>query len=321
MSKSRDVIKMATFNTLPDNIILDILSYLPVKDLCLTGRVNRRCRRIVRDNTLWRHVDLTPYRLDMSKMWKVIRAHFSDVLISMKIRGFSKSAGPKNKKYSMSDAMLKDLSERCPNIKILHLYQCNTDNLDCQKLPATLTTLAVRSSVWQPRWFKLDSNKTALLPQLKSLNVSGSARVDNFDIEDLNQWSNLEELMLNECYRVGQNGLTSIAMNLTKLKYLELAGTTITELSMHHISRHLKLLEKLNLSRTAGLSDACLDEISSGLTQLRYLNISGCSEITSGGIKSLLLLKHLETLDLTNIISSDTELKDIQSVFLCRVIH
>ncbi|KAK6180564.1 hypothetical protein SNE40_012696 [Patella caerulea] len=317
---SRDVIKMATFNTLPDNIILDILSYLPVKDLCLVGRVNRRCRRIVRDNTLWRHVDLTPYRLDMSKMWKVIRAHFSEVLISMKIRGFSKSAGPKNKKYSMSDAMLKDLCERCPNIKTLHLYQCNTDNLDCQKLPATLTALAIRSSVWQPRWFKLH-NKPALLPLLKSLDVSGSARVDNFDIEDLNQWSNLEELKMNECYRVGQNGLTSISMNLTKLKNLELAGTMITELSMHHISRHLKLLEKLNLSRAVGLSDSCLDEISSGLTQLRYLNISGCSEVTCGGIKSLLSLKKLETLVLKNIMLSDTELKDIQSVSLCKIIH
>ena len=32
------LIKMANFDLLPDNLILDILNYLPVKELCLSGR-------------------------------------------------------------------------------------------------------------------------------------------------------------------------------------------------------------------------------------------------------------------------------------------
>lgn len=54
----------------------------------LNYRVCRQWRRIVRDNTLWRHVDLLNYRLDLKKMWKLIRSHLSECLLSIKIKGF-----------------------------------------------------------------------------------------------------------------------------------------------------------------------------------------------------------------------------------------
>ena len=39
------------------------------------------------DRTLWKHVNLTAYELDLTKMWKIIRNHFSDVLLSLHLKG------------------------------------------------------------------------------------------------------------------------------------------------------------------------------------------------------------------------------------------
>ena len=51
-------------------------------------RVCRAWRRVVRDNSLWRHVNLIPYRLNLHKMWRVIRSHFSAVLLSLHFQGY-----------------------------------------------------------------------------------------------------------------------------------------------------------------------------------------------------------------------------------------
>ena len=56
-------------------------------------RVCTRFRRITCDNSLWRHVDLLPYRLNVGKTWKVMRSHLSDCLLTFKIRGFLGKTG------------------------------------------------------------------------------------------------------------------------------------------------------------------------------------------------------------------------------------
>lgn len=52
---------MATFADLPDSVLLEIFSYLPVRDRIRISRVCHRWKRLVDDRWLWRHVDLTLY--------------------------------------------------------------------------------------------------------------------------------------------------------------------------------------------------------------------------------------------------------------------
>uniref|UniRef100_A0A9L0T0S9 F-box and leucine rich repeat protein 12 n=1 Tax=Equus caballus TaxID=9796 RepID=A0A9L0T0S9_HORSE len=52
---------MATFADLPDSVLLEIFSYLPVRDRIRVSRVCHRWKRLVDDRWLWRHVDLTLY--------------------------------------------------------------------------------------------------------------------------------------------------------------------------------------------------------------------------------------------------------------------
>nr|KAF6400976.1 F-box and leucine rich repeat protein 12 [Rousettus aegyptiacus] len=52
---------MATLADLPDSVLLEIFSYLPVRDRIRLSRVCHRWKRLVDDRWLWRHVDLTLY--------------------------------------------------------------------------------------------------------------------------------------------------------------------------------------------------------------------------------------------------------------------
>ena len=67
-------------------LIVYFSSYLTIWLLCLF-RICRRWRRIASDRSLWKHVNLTAYELNLKKMWKIIRNHFSEVLLSLHLKG------------------------------------------------------------------------------------------------------------------------------------------------------------------------------------------------------------------------------------------
>ncbi|CAJ0965515.1 unnamed protein product [Ranitomeya imitator] len=53
---------------LPDSVLLEVLSFLSVRDLIRSCRVCKRWKRLILDKSLWRYVDLTPYKVRFSPM-------------------------------------------------------------------------------------------------------------------------------------------------------------------------------------------------------------------------------------------------------------
>lgn len=264
---------------LPDNIILEILSYLSVKDLCISGQVSRRWRRIARDNSLWRHVDLLPYRLVPQRIWKVIRTHLSECLLTLKIKGFVDTGLPNQKKHSLTNAMLQDIKERCPNIKELYLHGCNTEILDATLLPMSITSLTIASSSWKPRWLK-----QALFSNLIYLSLKDSVRVDNFDVEDIIKFTDIKKLILRKCYRISDPGFQKIATSFTNLEELDLSCTECSDLALHHFSRHLVNLHTLVLTNCKNITDSGLFTLVTGLKKLENLDVTNSKKITNEGI-------------------------------------
>ncbi|KAK3590722.1 hypothetical protein CHS0354_012297 [Potamilus streckersoni] len=256
------------------------------------SRVCKKWRRVTNDNSLWHHVDLSPYRLNLQKVWKIIRVHLSECLLSIKLRGFM-DLETKWKTQSVSNAMLDDIRDRCPNVKELHLYYVNVNSVDGGKLPSTLHTLKLDRCSWQPRWIKSGNPS---LPNLRSLSVSHCVRVDNYDIQEFCQYSNLEKLNLCGCYRVKDCGLQNVAENLPHLTHLDIAATSISDLSVHHISRNMKDLQHLCLRRCSEITNGALATLVSSLKKLRYLDISECSSIDADGLRALNKLESLSTL-------------------------
>ncbi|XP_045886957.1 uncharacterized protein LOC123957900 isoform X2 [Micropterus dolomieu] len=57
-----DEFKPCNLDYFPENILIDVLSYLSVRELVRAGRVCKRWKRLVKDQRLWRFVDLTAWK-------------------------------------------------------------------------------------------------------------------------------------------------------------------------------------------------------------------------------------------------------------------
>lgn len=206
--------------------------------------------------------------------------------------------------HSLSDAMLEELDQRCPNISSLTLVQCNTDNLHCKKLPKSLNRLTMTQCLWTPRWLSsLDDL------DLTHLDLSGSTRVDNFDMSDIvKKFPNLASLALNGCYRVGESGVSKVATSLVKLRHLELSQTACSDLAVHHISRLLPRLQHLNLSQCSQLTQSSLGSIAASLTGLESLDMTATSQLKLEGFMQLnacTSLRHLKLGSTTTLKEKD----------------
>ncbi|CAG5117235.1 unnamed protein product [Candidula unifasciata] len=300
-----------TIEKLPENILLDILRYLSMKDRCRSRRVCKNWSRVLSDNSLWRHVDLLEYRLELRTMWKIVRTHFSPCLLTMKIRGHVLAGDHKSWRAPLSDAMLKNLAARCPNLQLLHLHDCGTSNISFASLPPSITCLKIVSSFWQPRWMK---DKQKHLAKLEHLTLK-SVQVDAYDLEDIAFWKSLKCLSLMGCYRLGTSGVKTIADHLTELELLNLSGTHIDDLAVHHIAACLTKLKELSLAKCPSVSNGALATIAEGLPVLNKLDISYCPRITMIGLESLFISK-LSVLIVERLKRlSETEIQTLKSGF------
>lgn len=189
--------------------------------------------------------------------------------------------------------MLRELGDRCPNIRDLHLHLCNTDNISAMNLPCSLTRLVLHGCSWQPRWLK---GIPGGLPKITELDLSCCCRVDSFDMQDIGKWSNMKILKLNGLYRLNEKGIQNIASSMPLLERLELSYTQCTELAVHHISRHLGNLRHLNMSNCSLLNDSAVETLSFGLRKLEYLDLKSNSRLTISGLSSLKACKVLSVL-------------------------
>uniref|UniRef100_A0A3Q3R4X1 F-box domain-containing protein n=1 Tax=Monopterus albus TaxID=43700 RepID=A0A3Q3R4X1_MONAL len=57
-----DEFNVCNLDYFPENILIDVLSYLTVRELVRVTRVCKRWKRLVRDQRLWRFVDLTAWK-------------------------------------------------------------------------------------------------------------------------------------------------------------------------------------------------------------------------------------------------------------------
>ncbi len=92
-----------------------------------------------------------------------------------------------------------------------------------------------------------------------------------------------------------------IAEKLTNLEELCLAETGVTPLALHHISRHLTSLRRLDLSRCKQVTDGAVGSVVSGLASLNWLSVAQCSQLTNDGVKQLEKLKQLKHLDVSDL--------------------
>ncbi|CAG5117233.1 unnamed protein product [Candidula unifasciata] len=281
-------IAKTTIEKLPENIMLQIMQYLPMKDRCRVRRVNKTWNRIIFDQSLWRHVDLLDYYLPLKTLWKIFRIYLSPCLLTLKMQGIVYAENSTREKSSLSEALLQELSARCPKLRLLHVQKCKISSISFEWLPSSITCLEMVDAFWQPRWMK---DKQKHLPKLEHLTLDNSEMVSDCDLEDVAVWKDLKLLSLKGCERVGTAGVITISKHLSELEFLNISSTDIREVAVHYIAQHLKKLKELILARCTSVTDRAVAIIAAGLPVLNKLDISFCEFVTMRGLEPLFVNK------------------------------
>lgn len=298
-------------NDLPDNIILEVFTHLNVKELCVITRVCKSWKRIASDRSLWKTVDLRPYKFDLRNLGKLARNRFSDVLISLRLRGSLQKATTRSwSKDSVSDALLRDLRDRCPNLKELEIGYVNASNISVESFPPTIRSLVLSHSFVPCGWFKILTKNADVLPNLTTFDLTESRKLTDCDLLSIcRSKRRITTLKLNGCYRITGSGLKRIA-DLDEMVVLEISGTACDDLALHHVCRANKKLETLNLSFCKLISDGGMDSVAT-LPRLRSLDLEGCVKITNAGLGPLASCRNLRELNVES-----TSVNDIAAIGL-----
>lgn len=88
---------------------------------------------------------------------------------------------------------------------------------------------------------------------------------------------------------------------LSMLKTLLISGTEITDSNMKDLIQHVPKLENLTMSFCVKLTDSAIENLTKSenvKNHLKYLNISGCKQLTSRSLTHLINCVHLVTLNI-----------------------
>ncbi|KAM4555189.1 aurora kinase B isoform 1-T1 [Odontesthes bonariensis] len=256
-----DEFKACNLDYFPENILIDVLSYLSVRELVRAGRVCKRWKRLIKDQRLWRTVDLTAWKGVTSRiLWVLLRQYLGCGLRCLRLRGLLLSARGGT---FLSESWLKHLSTKCPRLSKLYLLHADLRGLpNCQILPPSLRVLELRGcelprsffsqslSSSHPSHERAEATSSVGVPQqgkdqkgkgLGSPSGTGIERlvlnnVPSFTdqhLQSLTSWERLCRLELRDAFRVTANGLRSCAAKdglsglegLSKLKFLEIGIT------------------------------------------------------------------------------------------------
>ncbi|XP_066471403.1 F-box/LRR-repeat protein 12 [Tiliqua scincoides] len=285
----------SNFSALPDSLLLQILELLPPRDRLGGARVCRRWRKLVRDKSLWRHLDLTAYKMTSKALWHLLRNHLRGSLQTLKARGTLHSV---RKQEVFSPALMQALGKQCPNLHSLCLTETDLRSLSYDCIPPSLKTLELNCCEIPSVWFQVSaaSQSTQAFPRIQNLKIQNVPAFSNQHLINISVQGTLQTLVLSETYRVTDAGIQAAASHMGDLEYLALRQCSIGDLAVHFISRHMKHLHSLDLGGSSSLTDAGLSCLT-GLPGLEKLSLESCCRLSPEAIvavcQALPQLKHL----------------------------
>uniref|UniRef100_M3XIZ2 F-box and leucine rich repeat protein 12 n=2 Tax=Latimeria chalumnae TaxID=7897 RepID=M3XIZ2_LATCH len=311
--------KEELIHCLPESVLLEIFTFLPVKDLLRIGRVCKRWRRLVYDKRLWKEVDLTPYKISSKILWHLVRHYLGTSLRTLKVKGLLHSV---KKQEFLKEALLSELAKRCPNLTELYLTETDLRPLSFLCLPATLKTLKLTHCEIHAQWFKTEAlaNGKALLPKLEELVLNNVPSFSDLHLQHLSLQNPLKALILSGTYRVTDVGIQRSAAGLKGMEHLKLHGCNITDGALHFVGRHMKELRVLDLTNFCSCTDAGLSCLAD-LKKLESLCLEYCHLLTPDAVISVCTgLPYLRQLNLNGIpFEGQALLRILQSLPNCVV--
>ncbi|XP_073677080.1 F-box/LRR-repeat protein 12-like [Garra rufa] len=295
----------STLECFPENVLIDILSYLNVRELVRNSRVCRRWKQLVRDQRLWRTVDLSTWkRVSSRTLWVLLRQYLGRGLRCLRLRGLLLSV---RRGAFLTESWLQALRSKCPRLRRLCLQHTDLRNLrSCRLLPPSLQVLELSFCEVASGFFSHEpetDGKAAASPlAIETLVLNKVPLFSDQHLRSLCTWRQLSHLELRDLSRVSAGGLRSCvppgAQTLGRLKHLELETWSLAQMVALGLGTGWPGLERLGLGGNE-VSPGLLSV--SRLQDLRWLRLHKCRLSQKMVLKCCRSLTQLRVLEFSEV--------------------
>ena len=302
---------MSNFQDLPDELILEILSYSEITALISFGQVSKRIRRVSHDNSLWMTVNLEKktVKTELLEMilgrgcmilnianTNIIGSLSSNVKSQLRVLNLSQSAPRWHAWYCAEYInVLEELLFSCCCLQHLamdglRLTPKMADSIykngkTLQILNLDKCNIHVLSMRHESRYLQ---EIFECCQELKDINFNGVEGLYRDDVQVLVKTipPNVEELNLG-CLDFMDDHVKVLLSRCKKVKKLSLKSTWITDESLKNIGHYLNLtLEELSFLASQYITKTGLNELKS-MPRLKRLNFYNSSEADCEEIQKL----------------------------------
>lgn len=252
------------FDSLTDEVLVRILSYLSSKELMGVARVCRRFYFLAWEPELWERISFNEDALDVDRALKTTFQLVSRNGVSLvnTVKTISLSGCSR-----LTDRGLAIIARRCHILQELEIQFCpNVTNGGLLDL-------------------------TSRCKQLNHLDVSGCPMVSAVNVASgttENKHLGIQYLDLSDCPHVDDTSLRLVVESCPQLQYLYLRRChQISDAALRSISSYCLMLRELSVSDCPLVSDQGLGELGRLGPSLRYLSVAKCDKITDSGVRTL----------------------------------
>ena len=260
----RQRVQPSHLDSLTDELLIRILSYLTTKQLLGVARVCRRFYFLAWEPELWERISFNEESLDVDRALKTTfqLVARNGVSLANTVKKISLSGSTK-----LTDRGLALIARRCQLLQELEIQVC-----------PSVTNGGV-----------LDL--TSRCHHLNHLDVSGCPMVSAVSVTTgagANRHLGIQYLDLSDCQHVDDTSLRLVVESCPQLQYLYLRRCSqITDAALRSISSYCLLLRELSVSDCPSVSDVGLSELGRLGPSLRYLSVAKCDKLTDSGVRTL----------------------------------
>jgi hypothetical protein len=292
---------MASFQDLPDEIILKVIYFIKMKDLIKFGHVSKRMRAISSDKSLWEKINLSKcapgrgnYAIDVpTDFLKMVIENGCNYLCLQFLKLGSNSMKSEGDLHLDEPSSLRYLELDCcqGNVKTFEEILASCHSLQKLSIPLKSLTSNMIKSIWYQNGHSLQTLNltccdgldlesiqkiTKNCVELKNV-VLASTKLSKASINSLvtNLTPKVEKMDIGSLSNLKDEHIKVLLARCNKLSVLTLQYTSITNDSLTHIIENLQdTLEKLDVYIYDGITYAKLTELKS-MPKLKVLNFMG----------------------------------------------
>ena len=115
----------------------------------LFPRTNRGWNSLIKTDSVWTQIDLVPFKINMEKSWPNMRLYFTASLRSLHL-----GQRHYNNHSTLTDHIMKDISNCCKNLRELSFMGLNLLKLKSSTIPKSVVTLQFTKCRISHHWFR-----------------------------------------------------------------------------------------------------------------------------------------------------------------------